>query len=224
MSSDLNLMKLHVNVLFQHNVENRITYVNEPPHDEAPRFFFGGTKDGRVIRYHSKLSERVMKEINKVMDSDTNRSIAEIIRILNKDQEIESVEMGPAYIFPDVKSRKTSAIKLTSSNKGILLPHYSYTYEEFELRQPCYAIVQNDMVVSLCCSARQTDAAAEASLFTMEEYRGRAYGGEVANAWAAEVQRQGKVALYSTSWDNFSSQSVAEKLNLRRYGTDIHIS
>jgi len=217
-------MKLHVNVLFQHNAENKMTYVNEPPHDEGPRLFIGGTKDGYVIRYHHSLNKEVVKELELNIGLHSNPPLAEIIRILNQSGDINSVWVGPTYIFPDVKSSVTKAVKITPNNKEILLPHFPYTFEEFELRQPCYAIILNGMVVSLCCSARQTAAAAEASLFTMEEYRGKGYGVEVAKAWAAEVQGLGKLALYSTSWDNFSSQSVAKKLKLRQYGTDIHIS
>jgi len=221
--SNLELMKLHVNVLFQHNGENKITYVNEPPHEEAPRLFIGGTKDGYVVRYHHSLCEEMVKDLARIIGSDSNPPLAEIIQILNQNRELDSVWIGPAYIFPYVKSSATKAVKITPSNKEMLLPQFPFTFNEFELRQPCYAIVQDGMVVSLCMSARQTDVAAEASLYTMEDYRGKGYGVDVANAWAAEVQSQGKVALYSTSWDNFSSQSVAKKLNLKQFGTDIHI-
>ncbi|MBB2479345.1 GNAT family N-acetyltransferase [Bacillus sp. APMAM] len=224
MLSDLELMKIHASVLFQHNTENRITYVNESPFDEAPRVYIGGTKDGYVVRYLRSLSEEVVKELGQTIGMDSHPPLAEIIRILNKDREIQNVEVGPAYIFSNVKSVPTSAVKVTPFNKEILLPNFHYTYEELELKQPCYAIVQNGIAVSLCCSARQTDAAAEASLFTLEEYRGKGYGMEVTIAWALDVQNQGKLALYSTSWDNFSSQTVAKKLQLRQYGMDIHIS
>ncbi|MBS4174830.1 GNAT family N-acetyltransferase [Bacillus sp. FJAT-49736] len=132
--------------------------------------------------------------------------------------------IGPAYIFQNVKDRETRAIKVTPENKNILLSNFPFTYEEFELKQPCYAIVQNNKAVSICCSARQTSKAAEASLYTLEEFRGNGFGMEVANAWANEVQAQGKIALYSTSWDNFSSQAVAKKLQLMQYGTDIHMT
>ncbi|MEK5393307.1 GNAT family N-acetyltransferase [Margalitia sp. FSL K6-0131] len=223
MLSDFELMRIHVNVLFRHDEENRITYVNEPPYDKAPRVFIGGTKDGYVVRYHRSLSEEVVNELEQTISSDNNPPLAEIICILNKAREINSIEVGTAYFFSGVKSSANRAVKVTSSNQEILLPNFPYTYEEFELKQPCYAIVQNGIAVSLCCSARQTDAAAEASLFTLEEYRGMGYGMEVANAWASDVQNQGKLALYSTSWDNFSSQSVAKKLQLSQYGIDIHI-
>lgn len=96
----------------------------------------------------------------------------------------------------------------------MLKPHFLYTFEDFEFKQPCFVIIEDDLPVSICCSARQNSTAGEASVFTHEEYRGRGYGVEVANAWAVKVQKQGRIALYSTSWDNFASQSVVRKLQL----------
>jgi hypothetical protein len=39
MISDLELMELHVNVLFRHDSENRVIAVNEPPYDAARHEF-----------------------------------------------------------------------------------------------------------------------------------------------------------------------------------------
>ena len=75
--------------------------------------------------------------------------------------------------------------------------------------------------MSLCCSARQTTEAAEASVFTNEHYRGRGYAVDVVRAWAKKVQQQNRTTFYSTSWDNFSSRMIAEKLAMKRIGIDI---
>lgn len=40
---------------------------------------------------------------------------------------------------------------------------------------------------------------------------------DVTTAWVAEVKKQGRIALYSTSWDNFAPQSLARNLNLIQY-------
>jgi len=38
------------------------------------------------------------------------------------------------------------------------------------------------------------------------------------------VQRGGRRALYSTSWDNAASQSIARRLSARLYGEDWHLA
>ncbi|MFC0392655.1 GNAT family N-acetyltransferase [Paenibacillus mendelii] len=75
--------------------------------------------------------------------------------------------------------------------------------------------------MSLCCSAVQTSIGAEASLRTAKEFRGKSYALDVTTAWAAEIQSQGRIALFSTAWNNFSSQTVARKLELKQYGVEL---
>lgn len=224
MLSDLELMKHHVNVLYKHNTENRITVVNEPPYEVAPLIFIGATRDGSVVRYLNSLNAEIVERIEYVI-RDNPANLAEVTRIISLDRTLNDLSFGPAYAFPDFKDKSsTKAIKVTYENKELLKSHFPYTFEGFDYKQPCYVIVEDNKVISICCSARQTSFADEASVYTNEDYRGRGYGVEVTTAWAAEVQRKERIALYSTSWDNFASQSLARKLQLVQYGTDIQMS
>ncbi|WP_256941190.1 GNAT family N-acetyltransferase [Bacillus sp. EAC] len=222
--TELELIKLHATVLFMNDDMGRITFINEQPFDVAPKFYLGCTKRGNIVKYSNSLGEEFINKIERVFNTEQSIPIAEIINILSKDQPITNIWFGPAYVFPDVKDRKSKAIKITNENKEFLLPHFPYTFKELEEKSPCYAIIENNQAVSICCSARQTEKAAEASLYTLEDFRGKEYGIEVTNAWAIEIQNQNRIALYSTSFDNFSSQSIAKKLKLIQFGTDIHIS
>jgi hypothetical protein len=224
MLSDRELMRNHVNVLFKHDAEIRMTVVNEPPFDAAPLIFIGAAKEGNIVRYSSTLDADNIERIEQIIKTNP-ANLAEIIKVLSAGYELTNISFGPAYAFPDVRDRScTKAIRITNENKALLKPDFPYTFEEFDYKQPCFVIVEDNIVVSICCSARQTPEADEASVYTHKDYRGRSYAAEVANAWAAEVQRQGRIALYSTSWDNFASQSIARKLQLVQYGTDIHMS
>ncbi|MEB2298851.1 GNAT family N-acetyltransferase [Lysinibacillus xylanilyticus] len=225
MLSDLELMELHVNVLFKHDTENRLTSVNEPPYDVAPRIFVGGTHLGSVVRYSKTLDVSLVKKLEQVIGTNSVNYLGELINILSKDRQINNLWIGPAYVFPDVMGGShTLAIQVTHENKELLKPYFPYTFEDFEYKEPCFVIMENNMPVSICCSARKSQKADEASVFTHENYRGKGYGIDVTNAWAAEVQKRGRIALYSTSWDNFASQSAARKLKLHQYGIDIHMS
>ncbi|MEK4425574.1 GNAT family N-acetyltransferase [Solibacillus sp. FSL K6-1523] len=224
MLNNLQLMELHVNVLFKHDTENRIKVVNEPPYEDAPKIFIGGTDLGRVVRYSNTLDANLVEKLKPLISTNSDINLSEIINVLSSDHPLHHLSIGPAYVFPNVRNRThTQAIQVTHENKELLKPYFPYTFEDFEYKQPCFVIIENDMPVSICCSARKTTKADEVSVFTHEDYRGRGYGIDVVNAWAEEIQKQGRTALYSTSWDNFSSQSVARKLKLLQYGTDIHI-
>ncbi|MGE7625523.1 GNAT family N-acetyltransferase [Viridibacillus sp. NPDC096237] len=225
MLSDLELMEHHVNVLYKHDAENRVTVVNEPPYDVAPRIFVGGTRLGSVVRYSNTLDASLVEKLEQVIGTNPGAYLGELINVLSIDRQLINLWIGPAYVFPDVRDRAhTQAKQVTHENKELLKPYFPYTFEDFEYKQPCFVIVEDNIPVSICCSARSSTKADEASVFTHEDYRGRGYGIDVTNAWAAEVQKQGRIALYSTSWDNFASQSVARKLKLLQYGTDIHMS
>ncbi|PGZ90547.1 MULTISPECIES: GNAT family N-acetyltransferase [unclassified Bacillus (in: firmicutes)] len=224
MKSELELMEMHINVLFKHNEVGKITQINEPPYTSAPRFYIGSTKMGNVKRFLDCLKNEELIELEKSLDTDPSIPLVNIMQILSKTHQIDRLWIGPAYVFQTVGKASSKAIKITQANKQFLLPNFPYTYEELEFKEPCYAIIENDIAVSICCSARQSAEAAEASVYTLEDFRGKEYGLIVSNAWAADIQGQGRTALYSTSWDNYASQAVARKLKLVQYGTDLHFS
>ncbi|HDR8028757.1 TPA: GNAT family N-acetyltransferase [Bacillus cereus] len=86
------------------------------------------------------------------------------------------------------------------------------------------AIVKNEKVVSVCCSARSTPVAAEASVETLAEFQGNGYGTDGVTAWAISIQEEKSIPLYSTSWNNYASQAVGRKLKLINYGMNLHIT
>lgn len=228
--SDLELMEAQASVLFNFNEVGRMTTINEPSAKSAPRFFMGITKQGNVVRYHETLGEDIKNELERFvenapwLDAPNRVNMADMIRILSQEKPVDQVYMGPAYVFPDMRGRSTQAIKITQMNIELLEPYFSDFVDDVTHGQPVFAVVQNQAVVSLCCSARSSSTAAEASLHTAPDFRGRAYGMEVTAAWAAEIQNQGRLALYSTAWNNFASQAVAKKLNLKQYGMDLNFS
>jgi RimJ/RimL family protein N-acetyltransferase len=67
-------------------------------------------------------------------------------------------------------------------------------------------------------------AAAEAGVETLEAFRGRGLATAAVACWARAVQRSGRLALYSTSWDNAPSQAVARRLSARLYGENSQLA
>ena len=58
---------------------------------------------------------------------------------------------------------------------------------------------------------------------TRRSWTSRAAVAAAVAAWALAVRKEGRIPLYSTSWDNLASRSVARKLDLILYGTDFSI-
>ncbi len=86
------------------------------------------------------------------------------------------------------------------------------------------ALVKDGQAVSVCATVRSAGLACEAGVETLARYRGRGYAGHAVASWASAVRREGRVPLYSTSWDNEASLAVARKLGLVQYATTFHVT
>ena len=77
---------------------------------------------------------------------------------------------------------------------------------------------------SVCHSPRgYSSFAAEAGVETLEPFRNRGLATAAVARWARAVQSTGRLALYSTSWENAASLGVARRLSGRLYGEDWHL-
>ena len=113
---------------------------------------------------------------------------------------------------------------LNQENIQSFLPDaFSWLAQEISDVLPCAAVIQNGQAVTICRSVRISNEAAEAGLETLSVYRGRGYAGLAVMAWARAVRKEGRMPLYSTSWDNIASQQVAKKLGLRWYGVNFSV-
>ncbi|MED0961808.1 GNAT family N-acetyltransferase [Bacillus paramycoides] len=223
--SELELIAIQAEVLFVHNQVGRIKSVNEHGNLKAPRFFLGRTREGNITRYHYNLHSETVNEIGKLISERSNHiEIAKIIKILNEERAVENIWMGPAFMFPNNLNKPTRTIRITEKNKELLRESFPNLIEQMEWRKPYFAIVENEKVVSICCSARSTPIASEASVETLSEFQGKGYGSDVVTAWAISIQEEKRIPLYSTAWDNFASQAVARKLKLSNYGMNLHIT
>lgn len=220
----LELMRLQAEVLYVHDDAGRITIMNEPIMQPAPRFFWGHTNKGHVLRFRNDLPDLLATEIAQMMNQDEkNDKLAKVIHILEKDKKMNSLWMGPAYVCLEIKPTQSNTVLVSEQNKHYLEAGFARLVSELTFREPCYMAIENDMAVSICFSARSTDRAAEAGVETIEGYRGKGYALSVVSSWCKAIHDSGRIPLYSTSWDNYASQAIAKRLDLYQYGTDVSI-
>ncbi|MGI2294235.1 GNAT family N-acetyltransferase [Paenibacillus sp. GXUN7292] len=224
MYNHLELMSIQAEVLYIHNYAGRITMINEPVDQPAPRFFWGQTDAGSIVRFRSDTPDRLVHDVLQCLgQSDSTEQLASVIRALEKDRAIKGIWIGPAFVFQEFANDYTNATLVNDDNKYCLEPGFPTLLSELKFREPCFMVTENNMAVSVCFSARSSDKAAEAGVETLKDYRGKGYAMRVTSSWAQAIRRSQKIPLYSTSWDNFSSQSIAKRLRLHLYGTDISI-
>ena len=237
MSSDWDLMQIHVSALYRHDDRQRLLTVNEPgnprPDDPPPpRLYFGRTRAGHLWRFRHDLLESAIAELDAVLRnepvaadlSQPPRCLAALQAALARDAPIVGIWSGPAWRFPDeIPASAHEVIPVNTANDDLVRPVFPSLADDLPWCQPCLAIVADGRLASLCFSSRNTPVAAEAGVNTLEEFRGRGYAPAVAAAWGRAVRAEGRLPLYSTSWDNLASRSVARKLSLVLYGADFSI-
>lgn len=94
---------------------------------------------------------------------------------------------------------------------------------QFDAVAPVVIAFSDGQPASICHSPRGcTSVAAEAGVETLEPFGNRGLATAAVARWARAVQRTGRLALYSTSWENTASLGVARRLSARLYGEDWH--
>jgi GNAT superfamily N-acetyltransferase len=238
MSADWDLMQIHVSALYRHDERNRLLAVNEPGDPRSddplpPRLYLGRTRDGLIWRFRHDLPESLVAELEAMLAaepvtaelSQPPQCLAALQTTLLQHGPLTGTWSGPAWHFPDeIAAAEHEVIRVTTANDDLArLLSPVLAADDLPWRQPCLALLDHGRLASLCFSARNTPIAAEAGVDTREEFRGRGYAPAVVAAWARAVRQEGRVPLYSTSWDNLASRSVARKLGLVLYGTDLSI-
>ncbi len=128
------------------------------------------------------------------------------------------IESGPAFAFPR-EMTMPEGVSLIEDPES-LVGELADLAPELDGRWPIYGVLDGGRALSVCFCARVSGKAAEAGVNTVEAYRGRGLAPRVVAAWGSAIRASGRVPLYSTSWKNTASRSVAEKLGLRAYASD----
>jgi hypothetical protein len=225
-------MEMHVEALFAHDPAGRLLHVNEPGSGRAPRFFLGLTGDGLVVRFRNDVDaqleralERAAASLRPGRDAAQRPIDPEPFRaVLAGAAPVEKTWAGPAFAFPGAMPITPAVVPVTGQNADCLQPLLDNWSGDVASCQPMLALIIDGRAVSLCCSVRKTNRAHEAGVETAPSMRGRGYAPMVVSRWARAVRAEGAVPLYSTSWQNQASRSVARKLDLVPVGSDLHIT
>jgi RimJ/RimL family protein N-acetyltransferase len=132
---------------------------------------------------------------------------------------------GPAYLLPEQLPHDDRAREVTAEKGSEWLTAFPWLEEAFHALAPVVVAFEAGQPAAVChCPRGRTALAAEAGVETLEPFRGRGLATAAVACWARAVQRSGRLALYSTSWENAASRAVARRLAARPYGEDWHLT
>jgi hypothetical protein len=231
---DRELLDVRVRALFRHDARGRLLSVNEPWGESAaapPRLFLGRTRAGNLWRFRADLPESLVKELEPLCaDEPTGAGLRDgprhaeaYARILGAHAHAGGVVAGPAYRFEKYPEPSRPLLAVTEANAEVLRGGFDEFVAEPATAQPFVAALEEGRAVSVCRSVRVTAAAHEAGVETLPRFRGRGYAADVTAGWARLVLFAGAAPLYSTSWENRASQSVAKRLGLVQYAADFQV-
>lgn len=224
------LMQLHADVLFTYDPHGQMQQANEPWPDRgpAPLFFLGLPITGTpVCRYRYDVPDALVQTLETLaattpatgIPAYPPQQVAQYQHLLQSDKW----EAGPSFLVPETFTVATPGIPLTAEHTTMLGPELAWLGPELDYVQPCAAVIADGQVASVCRSVRITAAAHEAGIETLPAFRGKGYAAAALAGWAAMVRKTGALPLYSTSWSNHASRSVARKAGLLCYGSTLTI-
>jgi hypothetical protein len=228
----MELMRVHVEVLFTHDPDRRLLRVNEPGDKPAPRFFLGRTASGNIWWFRRDVGDTLRRELEaaglaeppgeEFLQSPYGATMYE--EALARDAPIERRWAGPAFRFSDALPPSPATVAVTAENADLLRPHLEAWLEDVVRCQPMRVTVIDGQGVAICCSGRTSNRAHEAAVETARAFREQGYATQAVSAWARAVRSEGRLPLYSTSWENTASLSLARRLGLVRFGSDLHFT
>jgi len=228
------LLEQHADVLFAMDATSRLTSLNEPDAEGAPRLFLARGRTSMRIWLGTDVP-RAMGDACRALVADLplwdgcepDGSLFEPLRAaLSAETPVTAETRGPAFRFgPRVEvPHVADPVIVDGASAHLLERFFPYTRSVLAWRAPVVGVVVDGAIVSACYTARHRPAACEAGVATEEAYRGRGFGALVVSAWCDAVQREGRRPLYSTTWDNEASRAIARTLGLIPYADTLALT
>jgi RimJ/RimL family protein N-acetyltransferase len=228
----LDIMRLHLEAEFTQDAAGELVSTNEPAATVAPRFYFGHTASGHLVRFRRDVPAASRRALDNALDvverassgPDQPLDPAPFERILARDAPIELTSVGIAFRFPRSLPQVGSARILRDTPESAMLHPLLATWApDIRSSPPLVTFVVDGQAVAVCGSVRITPRAHEAGVETPAPFRGRGYGKLAVAAWATAVGALEAEPLYSTTWQNDASRGIARTLGLVPMGGDVHI-
>lgn len=209
--SDLDLIRLQLRAGFVLDRHGRLLAVNEPNRPPAPRVAIAIARGERVIRVRHDVPEHVARRWLACTDDD------ELLGRVAAHREVAAEHRGPAFVLPPTGEPGERVVEPGAPGAPPLHPGLVARGWGLSEARPYAGVVRDGYIVAVCYSSRDGVEACEAGVETVSDYRGRGLATVAVRAWAAAVQRSGRVALYSTTWENEASRRVAARLGAEQY-------
>jgi GNAT superfamily N-acetyltransferase len=218
------LVQAHVRALFRTDHDGRLLETNEAKPNQAPRVFLARTAEGTTCRVRHDVGADLAAELRRIADRlpplpeavgapETYDAVRDVVAA---DAPVSHAWYGPAFVFAG-PARPLHPEVVEVGEADVFDGEFADFRTDLDQHRPFFAVVRGGSVVAGGFTARLTDREAEAGVQTHPAHRRQGLGVAVVNAWRVATERSGRLALYSTSYDNTGSRGIARALDLDQY-------
>lgn len=226
------LIESQLAVLLERDAQGRLVATRDPVARPAPRLFLGRSAEGNVWATRRDVDRETADALSRLCAAEPLLGIPsrECVpacreRALRLLGPMEAEYRGPCYVLPAEPARDGRAREIAPHEAAIWATAFPWLAAEYPAVRPVVIAFEQREPAAICCAPRGvTRQAAEAGVETLPPFRGRGLATAAVACWAAAVRRMGRIALYSTSWENAASQAVAGHLAGRLYGENWHVT
>ncbi|RIL05373.1 MAG: GNAT family N-acetyltransferase [Proteobacteria bacterium] len=224
-------IEIQLDVLFARDADGRLVATRDPAPRPAPRLFLSRSPERTIWAVRADVDAPTRRALDAVcaaepppgtLHADGSPLCREAVLALLAP--VASEWRGPAYVLPDELPHDPRARVVTGRDAHLWREAFPWLGDCFDAVAPVAIAFADGRAASVCHSPRgRTSAAAEAGVETLAAFRDRGLATAAVACWARAVQRSGRAALYSTSWQNAASQRVAQRLGARLHGENWHL-
>jgi hypothetical protein len=139
------------------------------------------------------------------------------------NRRVTAMRAGPLYIVPDGFMPSGACVAINDSNSLLLHKGLEEWIPEVKHCQPVLAAIEAGRAVAVCATVGASREAHCAGVETVPQCRGQGFAAIAVAGWAQAVHALGANPFYGTTFDNISSQRVAQRLNLPLIGSEFSV-
>jgi len=196
----------------------------------APHFYLLRTPQEAICRFHADLPYDVVLRLEAFSQRQRGRPAQwqseygdYLTALATPNLRVAAMKAGPLYIFPDDIAPSGACTAIDESNSYLLNNGLEEWLPDIAIGHPFFAAIEDDRAVAVCTTVIASQDAHEAGVETLAAYRGRGFAANVTAAWAYAVWQLGAAPLYATTFDNISSQRVAQRLSLSPVASEFSV-
>jgi RimJ/RimL family protein N-acetyltransferase len=248
-ADDLRLLEINLATTFALSPSGRIERESAPDNSEGPRLSFAGCAGGNIIRFRHDVSEEIAASVLSLAENEPHWSdptttpgcLEALVAQLSREAPAEAASPAAIYHLPngltydagaaivrwDAAEGRRLAARLAEEEMPPHLVEAGFVGLD-DLWEPWCAAMDGDQIAAMAFAARiggpdMEVGGMEVGVYTFPAFRGRGLAAAVTAAWSSLPGLADRILFYSTLTTNRSSQRVAERLGLRRFGVSVRI-